>query len=169
MMEIQALASTEKIREELLQSVGSLSDDKANTRTAEGKWTVAQVLEHLFLMERAIVQGMGKALQSADNPTDRKPFHLSLDRTRSIDAPSFVEPSPEPQPADELLHKLEGSRTALRQLLAGIEDPGILTRKSYPHPVFGQMDLDQWVEFIGTHEKRHLMQIEEIKGELPAV
>ncbi|KHL95509.1 hypothetical protein QW71_12445 [Paenibacillus sp. IHB B 3415] len=31
----------------------------------------------------------------------------------------------------------------------------------YPHPVFGPMDVAQWVDFIGIHEERHLAQLKE--------
>ena len=41
-----------------------------------------------------------------------------------------------------------------------------LQKKAYPHPIFGLIRLDEWVPFIGYHEKRHLEQIEEIKAKL---
>jgi hypothetical protein len=33
------------------------------------------------------------------------------------------------------------------------------------HPYLGELSLKQWVEFIGYHEKRHLLQLAEVKSE----
>lgn len=41
-----------------------------------------------------------------------------------------------------------------------------LRSKSFPHPVFGEMDLTQWIDFTSYHEERHLGQIQEIKQRL---
>ncbi len=33
---------------------------------------------------------------------------------------------------------------------------------SYPHPMFGPLDLYQWLVFVGLHESRHACQIREL-------
>ncbi len=39
----------ERVRQQLIKSVSGLSDEQLNTRAAKGSWTIAQVLEHLYL------------------------------------------------------------------------------------------------------------------------
>ena len=41
-----------------------------------------------------------------------------------------------------------------------------LEQKSFPHPLFKELSLKQWIPFVGLHEKRHLLQIEELKSKL---
>jgi hypothetical protein len=157
---------TMQARNELLEKVAVLTDEQLNQRASDDKWTVMQVLEHLYLMESAIVNNMSKALNSAENnPTDRKPFQLTLDRSRKIAAPAGLVPANRFQTLEEAKGKLGSSRKALTDLITGISEHD-LEQKSFPHPVFGLMDAKQWVDFIGVHEKRHLAQIEELEQEL---
>ncbi|WP_373464670.1 DinB family protein [Bacillus sp. V2I10] len=64
----------------------------------------------------------------------------------------------------ELLSKLEESR---RELINFAETAPVqaLNEKAMKHPHLGELSLKQWVEFIGYHEKRHLLQIAEVKSE----
>lgn len=51
----------ERVRQQLIKSVSGLSDEQLNTRAAKGSWTIAQVLEHLYLIETSIAHTMNKA------------------------------------------------------------------------------------------------------------
>lgn len=160
------MKETEKIRIELLENVSRLTDDQLNKRVVEGKWTIMQVLDHLYLMERAIVGSMTAALaKEENNPTELKPYLLTLDRSRKIEAPVPLTPPDSYQTLEQMMLKLESSRKALTNLVTGLSDE-FLIRKSFPHPVFGLMDAKQWIHFIGIHEKRHLAQIEELEQSL---
>jgi hypothetical protein len=74
-------------------------------------------------------------------------------------------PDHEYKTLEEMKEKLSRSR---EKLLSVVTEAGeeALEKKSLPHPVFGPLNLKQWVEFVGQHEKRHLAQIEEIKEQL---
>ncbi|TYR79159.1 DinB family protein [Priestia megaterium] len=158
----------EQFRKEVLASVQSLSYEQLNKNVADDKWSVMQVLEHLYLMERFIVKVMADQLQNGENcPVDEKPFHLAVDRSRKVPAPPQVSPSHEKQSLEQITKKLKQSREALNQVNERVSEEE-LRQKSFPHPVLGLMDLKQWIEFIGYHEKRHLAQIEEIKNEIHA-
>ena len=41
-----------------------------------------------------------------------------------------------------------------------------LEAKGFNHPIFGLMSLKQWIPFVGYHEKRHILQIKEVKEKL---
>lgn len=155
-----------KIREELLESVNGLSNDQLNKRPEDGSWSVMQVLDHLYLMERAIAHTISEQLKSNEsNPTDEKPIHLSVNRATKVDAPSFAVPSSEYITLEEMKTKLTESRKLLQHVV-DTSDDALLSQKSYPHPVFGALSLTQWIPFVGFHEKRHIEQIEEIKEKI---
>ncbi|RCX17687.1 DinB family protein [Fontibacillus phaseoli] len=67
----------------------------------------------------------------------------------------------------ELKAKLDQSLQSLLQVTDGLEEDH-LQQLSFPHPVFGLMDLKQWVEFVGVHEKCHLEQMKEVLREISA-
>lgn len=40
----------------------------------------------------------------------------------------------------------------------GLAFSGVL----HPHPIFGMLDLYEWVHFIGAHDRRHAEQVREL-------
>lgn len=156
----------QRIRQQIYGLVADLNYQQLNVRLVPEQWSIAQVLDHLYLMERTIAHQMGVTLkQGQPAPTNTKPYHLTLDRTRRIQAPPHMVPTEEPKSFEQLKEQLEQSRASLIRVLEGHSDDQ-LTQLSFPHPVFGLMDLKQWEEFIGLHEQRHMEQIRDIKQAL---
>jgi hypothetical protein len=142
-------------------------------RPSPDRWSVAEVLEHL-----AIVEGRSAAAlapQVAAAPILSAPAALSnspalrgavLDRTSRVSAPDFIKPTGEVD-AETAWTRLQASR----QQILSIIDTGEgrdLSAISRPHPVLGQIDGYQWLASIGGHEARHTAQILEIAAELAA-
>lgn len=160
------LTRNDDIRHQIWQTVSELDEEQLNRKPAPEQWSVMQVLRHLNLMERIIVKQAELALQKEQNVTlDKKPYELSLDRSRSIDAPPHLQPPAEPESLADIRRDLEQSHQALTDF-AQTNDSSLLRSKSFPHPVFGEMDLAQWVDFASYHEERHLGQIKDIKQAL---
>ncbi|WP_409291467.1 DinB family protein [Peribacillus sp. SCS-37] len=158
--------SNKQFREELISSVDTLTDEQLNQELEEGRWTIAQVLEHLYLMERTITKRIAAALaKEGGTEPEEKPIQLAVNRSRKVDAPEYVTPSSELKTLHELIEKLGESRQELMDVVNGA-DEAALRNRSLPHPVFGELSLKQWIPFIGYHEKRHLEQIEELKVRL---
>jgi uncharacterized damage-inducible protein DinB len=160
------MAENIKIRKVVLDSVAGLSDEQANQKPDPEKWSIAQVLVHLYLMERGLSKWIPATLKNGEeHMTDQKPIHLVPNRTKKVKAPANFEPRDEFTTLEAICAKLSQSRDDLNKALEGVSVEQ-LEKKALPHPVFGPMSLKQWVELIGLHEKRHLEQIEEIKQEL---
>lgn len=158
----------EKAREELLASVEGLTDEQLNNEVEEGRWTVAQVLDHLYLMEQGITGQIQRALADPEKSPARakKPIKRTMDRTYKVEAPEFFQPAKTFLSREEIMNRLNESRAQLFSVIKGVGDETVLERKAFKHLVFGTMDLQQWIEFVGYHERRHLEQIEELKAEL---
>lgn len=151
------------IREEILQSIAPLSDDQLNKVPEEGKWSIAQVLEHLYLMETNTVDAILETLSIDEYiPTTSKPIRNILDRTVKRVAPDDLTPSNKYQSFEEIKNKLENSRERLLKSIEGVSEED-LEQKSFIHRKYGLLSIRQWVSLIGYHEERHLKQIEEIK------
>ena len=152
-----------KLRAEVWRSIEGLNDEQLNRKTDEGKWTIAQVLDHLYLIEKAMTKAIKGGLENAEETqADEKPVYLTADRSKKVKAPAYLEPSDGFMTLEGLREKLNSSRAELTDLVAHATEER-LAERSLPHQVFGQLRLSQWVEFIGYHEKRHLAQIEELK------
>ncbi|MFF5993581.1 DinB family protein [Lysinibacillus sp. KU-BSD001] len=155
-----------KIREKIWESISSLTDEQLNAVVEEGTWSIAQILEHLYLLEENVGKQIAKTLLNKDvNVLGAFPVHVVADRKRKVEAPHFLLPSNEPQTLAELKHKLTTSRETLMHIIGEASDSD-LTEKAFAHHRFGTLSLKQWVALIGYHEERHLGQIEEVKQAL---
>ncbi|MGM0839285.1 MAG: DinB family protein [Bacillota bacterium] len=156
----------EDIRSDLLNSVSDLTNDDLNKRIEEDRWTIMQVLDHLYLMERSLTKAIHSTLAKGEaQEVPSKPIHYTVNRSTKVDAPPFVIPTEESLTLQKMKDKLNNSRKYLLTFLYTTSKEE-LQKKAYPHPIFGLIRLDEWVPFIGYHEKRHLEQIEELKGKL---
>ncbi|GAB0167924.1 DinB family protein [Lysinibacillus sp. CTST325] len=152
-------------RESLVEEIKLLSDSQFNAKPDADCWSIAQVCHHLTLTEASFIRVIAWGLKQEDSQqTERKNVHLILDRTTKVQAPEFLEPAKDFLTVQQIIEFLNDSRKKFTTFLETIEDPSILTEKSFKHPVLGELPLDQWVELVYIHEQRHIEQIKEIKA-----
>ncbi|WP_242057587.1 DinB family protein [Halobacillus yeomjeoni] len=153
-------------RKEIIEFTEKLSEEEAHQKPAEEKWSILEILEHLYLMEEMVVYRMKQSLKQGDlQQATEKPVHKTVDRTRKVEAPESVQPKGEFESLEEAMDRLEKTREATMFLIHN-KDKEVLQNRIYPHPSFGDMNLEQWVEFIGWHELRHLEQMKEVKQKI---
>ena len=164
-------------RARLVGAVEGLSDAQQRFRPAPDRWSVGQLCEHLALVEGSVVKLLGKLLARAEESAGARaegapfpPVSIAefVERTRGvqIEAPEAARPAGE-LTLPESLAALAGTRAALRALRPRLERAdGHAVR--FPHPVWGPLNLYQWLLFIGAHESRHLAQIEAVKESMNA-
>jgi Protein of unknown function (DUF1569) len=58
--------------------------------------------------------------------------------------------------------KLHSSREELETLLASIKSTTDFTIHGFEHPFFGMLSIQQWIDTLSLHERRHLAQIQEM-------
>ncbi|WP_377348761.1 DinB family protein [Pontibacillus salicampi] len=152
----------EEKRKQILQFVDSISDETATRKPAEDRWSVLELLEHLYLMEKLVNNQIMHTLEHGyEKDTEEKPIHLTTNRTSKVDAPERVRPQGQFTSIEQAKDALEHSREETLFLIhnKGVE---LLQSRAFPHPSFGEMNLEQWIEFIGWHELRHLEQMQEV-------
>lgn len=156
----------EEARVELYNEVNGLSDEELNKKPADDQWSIKQVMEHLFLMEGAITKTIINQLENGEVVNaDLKPIKASTNRATKVTAPNFAIPNDDFATLEELKLKLTATHQGLMKVAETAEESQLLA-KGFPHPVFGQMSLKQWIPFVAYHEKRHTLQIKEVKGKL---
>lgn len=146
-------------------------------RPAPESWSVAEVLEHVGLVEMSVAGLFGRALAEArakgigpEQATGPVVTTLDVamvaDRSRRIDAVESGRPR-HGLDADAALARLDHLRAAT--LAALHEADGLaLAEVAVPHRLLGTLDLYQWMVFLGAHETRHAAQIRAIHDALAA-
>ena len=165
----------ERMRAELLRSVERVPHDARDRRPDDGGWSVAEVLDHLRVVEAGTATLLTRRTQRAreagvgEDP-ETSSVLARLDHARVIEsptlsvAPEIVRPR-EGVRAVDALTGLERSRVALREAVRALDgvDP---TRVKAKHALLGELDAYQWLLFVGQHETRHARQIERIAAAL---
>ncbi|MWV43344.1 DUF664 domain-containing protein [Paenibacillus sp. HJL G12] len=153
-------------RDELLGILNGLSGDQLNKRIDSNRWSISQVCQHLSKTEELYVVAIRRGLKSKeDSIIENKPLDFLLDRSQKLEAPDMAKPTDEPLEYQEIIEKLNSSREKLYETLSTIEDPSVLSRRHFIHPVFKEMLLIEWVRSLYLHERRHIEQINEILAE----
>jgi hypothetical protein len=139
------------------------------------RWSVAQVLQHLTLIEVGVAKLVAKRLAEAKaeglGPEVETSSILNsinvpaiLDRERKVAAPERVRPQTDVEAAAAWLALEQARATLCDAVLSG--DGIALSEVKHQHPVLGLCNLYQWLLFVGSHEARHTAQIREIANEL---
>ncbi len=168
----------DRARVELLATVDAVPPPLREARPSEDVWSVAEILEHLMIVERGVAKLVALKLgemQTLPDPPREAPDDVPLDMSKLRQLPdrSFRLPAPDrvvPRgelSAEEALSALLLSRGALLEQLHAA-DGYALSQASHPHPFFGPLDLYQWVYMTGGHELRHAAQIREVAAQLAA-
>jgi hypothetical protein len=161
----------DRTRTRLLSAVEGLSEEQQAFSPAPDRWSVAELVEHLSIVEGNVVRVLdkllGKAEESGEAPVtpdvfDPVSIEEFVERARVVkyEAPERIRPVG--LPLADSLSRLKDSRAALHALRPRVEcADGRALR--FPHPAWGPLDLYQWLLFVGAHEDRHLAQIEALK------
>src|SRR5713101_5874320 len=164
-------------RAALSEAVELVPTELRDQQPGSDRWSVAQVLQHLVIIEKRIGMGMTKWVGDAvagglgpelETSSVLKSLNLDsiADRSRRRNAPEEVRPDGSLNAASGWT-ALEQTRAALRAgVLPG--DGLALGEVIQPHPVLGPINMYQWLLFVAGHEARHTAQVREIAAELNA-
>lgn len=163
-------------RTELEAFVDAVPASLHYVRAQSERWSVAEHLEHLGMIEDSIgrlISSMAKQLR-ADGAVENEHTSMlnALDRyqlpanTMKLVAPAPYRPTGALTTADAM-EKLRGIRA---RVLEGVNKAnGLdLTKATYPHPFFGPLTGYEWLLLIAQHELRHLNQMKQDVQKLTA-
>jgi len=134
------------------------------------RWSVAEVLEHLSLVEALFTKRVSDAIAAAgtigpEHAAERAPLpeHIEgiiANRENKRTAPDPAHPRVGLD-ADGAWSAVERSRATLLETLRAA-DGLALSEVQTSHPAFGALSVYQMSELIAAHEVRHTAQIREI-------
>ncbi|MEJ7617453.1 MAG: DinB family protein [Pyrinomonadaceae bacterium] len=161
-------AFMDEARRRLEQRVVNLTPTQQRFKTSADAWCIGEVTEHLALIEERLSRTIAAAVKRASvaEGYHRASFApVSLDRfaeqaARKLEAPEMVRPGGLASISDSLA-KMRDSRATLAGLRPQVEVRDF-SAVIFPHPLFGPLNIYEWLVTIGLHEERHLKQIENI-------
>ena len=144
-------------------------------RPGPDRWSAAEVIEHISIVERMFGGRVTEAILAARDTGlpaeagERTPLPDAIE-TRMADRVNKRTAVEAAQPTGTLdaaaaWTALESGHERLRQAVAGAEGLA-LSQVMLTHPFFGTMSVYQFVELMAAHEMRHAEQISEIAGAL---
>jgi len=158
------LRRLDTVHQRLATAVSVVDPKLLSKRPAENEWSVAEVVQHLCLVEERVLNDLKKNLERPPVKVGflKKllPMQLVSLRIKRFNAPKVVRPS-NPPPLKEMLRNYDELRVSLKELCvqAGRER---LSKICFKHPALGDLDGVQAVSMVAFHEQRHLKQIREI-------
>src|SRR5262245_8229305 len=167
----EVLSRLDRARATLRSAVDAIPPAQQRQRPAPDRWSAAEVLEHLTMVERifggriikAVDEARTAGLASEAHPRSPLPDPVEqrmADRVNKRQAPETAHPTGNVDVATGWA-TLQSNDAALRAALAGC-DGLALSQVTLDHPSFGTMTVYQWVELMAAHEGRHTEQIREI-------
>ena len=170
----EVLSRLDRARATLRGAIDAIPAAKQRQRPAADRWSAAEVLEHLTLVEAIFGGRIVHAVTAAKSglspeSTPRAPLPDDVeqrmgDRVNKRKAPDTAQPTGAVDVAAGWA-ALEGNQATLRAALEGC-DGLALSQVTLDHPFFGTMTVYQWVELMAAHEGRHTEQIKEIAAAL---
>lgn len=162
-----ALKELDGSQERLLGIVRGLSREQLEYRTAPERWSVAECLEHIIVVERLMFETLGDRAQQAPDPSKHGDWEgrdkalakqMVLGRKEPKQSPAMFRPTGR-WPTEKLPQEFEAVRGRTREFSA---TSGDLRSCLLVHPVLGQLDGYQWLLIVAGHCERHRLQVEEV-------
>ncbi|MBV9268050.1 MAG: DinB family protein, partial [Acidobacteriaceae bacterium] len=165
----RAVTYLNQTRNALLQEVKGLSDAQWTFKPAPDRWSTAEVVEHLALVEDFFVTKRGPQLMNAPaGSADRDVKRVDAlildkvpDRSTKAKAPDAIVPTGRWTPQSAL----DRFVTDRQQTELFVSTNANLRGHVVAHPALGDLDAYQWVLAIAAHTDRHVKQTIEIKAD----
>ena len=162
-----ALRYLSETRQGLSEAVNGLSAEQRNFKPGPDRWSVAEVVEHLAVVEDVLTQNiLGKLETGAAAAPGRDYQEVDAmiltrvpDRSGKFQAPPAIAPTGRWAPRIALAHFLE----ARARTVSALESMADLRRHVIPHPALGLLDGYQWILAAAAHTERHTKQILEVR------
>ncbi|HEY0426230.1 MAG TPA: DinB family protein [Pyrinomonadaceae bacterium] len=162
--------ANDKIRAKLKEFVASLTDEQANFLPEGEKWTAANIVEHLSMVENSMARISAKLLNEAKSKGEKSSGEAKISeeflqklvtgKDQKFEAPERVHPSGQLSITESLAAMDENGQKLeeLRPLFESVECSDF----KFPHPAFGNLSAHEWLALLGGHTARHLRQIQNI-------
>jgi hypothetical protein len=153
----------------LRAAVDAVPPDRRGNKPASGGWSVAEVLEHVALVDARFAQAVSEAIATADAdggeaglgaPLDAAFRARVTDRSEKRQAPEMSTPTGRLD-SDAAWAALDQAHHRFRTMLEQAAGRALGAVRA-THPRWGSLTVCQYAELLAGHEQRHAAQIREV-------
>jgi len=144
-------AMLERTADDWRQCLHAMSEVQASFKSA-GEWCAKECLGHAIQTNRSVNQDV--ASLGGVEPPGKKAAEV---RAMGMQAPEY-----EAMPIGDLCDMIVGALEESRMLAVALQKSDKLDA-SFPHPLFGPLNLKEWLAFHRIHSMDHIQQIDKIK------
>jgi DinB family protein len=159
-----------RAEKEFLSAANPVPVGQWKTRPTEDRWSAGELVCHLIMVERSVIQGAAKLLQKPAKPRPFfKQFHIpmALVEWRLIRSKSPIPMDPGMIcEKEEMLAQLRETREKTLEFIQETSGRD-LSKYHMAHPFLGTLNAYEWLQMIASHEVRHTKQMKEVVGSLP--
>lgn len=165
------LSALHATRKQVLDATAGMSMAQWNHKPSPEAWSIAQVIEHLALLEEQVPGIIETVMKSPASPekkaakpreVDAKILAVLPQRTTKVQAPEPFKPSGKYKDGPAALAAFRAARD--RTIAAFRTSQAPLRDHFYKHPALGEIDGMQWYLATAAHSERHVNQILEVKA-----
>ncbi|MEJ0104427.1 MAG: DinB family protein [Bacteroidota bacterium] len=137
----------------LLDIIEGLTDDQVHKKIIPGKWSIFENIVHLQTYQHVFIY-RAREILTGNNP--------SFDRYLVDTDPFF--PINCSKSTREIMQDLLGLRKDMAAEINNLNEEELI--KTGKHPLYGPLNLLQWLNFFLLHESHHLFTIFRLSAEL---
>jgi uncharacterized damage-inducible protein DinB len=165
----KGLAQLERTRSGVIEATKDLSESQWNFKPGPDRWSVAEVLEHIVIVEEFLLQNTSQNVMKAPpgkadrdyTRTDELVLNAIADRTKKAQAPEPTLPKARWSPQEALDRFLKARERTIEFLKS---TPDLRDHVTDSPAIRQPLDAYQWVLYISAHSERHTKQILEVKA-----
>jgi hypothetical protein len=170
----KAVAELEGSRQMFLDATKGLSPAQWNFKAGPDRWSIAECADHIALSEDFIFGVVTKQVMNtpvtpekrgAVKGKDEVIVKILQDRSHKATAPEPIDPKKRPMSPEESVKQFLASRTRTIEYIKTTQDDLRDHFADHPVPAIGTLDAYQWIMLISGHERRHTLQILEVKAD----
>jgi len=158
--------------DDVIASIGELSDTQLAWHPP-GKWSAAEVLEHLARSMAGTAYIMGRALDQDRPKAKPDTWQERLKAFIVVGIGYFPSGREAPEPTRPRGLPPAEARNGIRQALADLDEAAARCASRFGertkvanHPILGAFDVRQWRRFHRVHTRHHMKQIERMTEEM---
>lgn len=158
----------ESATNELLQLLMSFDQQQINMVPYEGSWTAAQVGDHLFKSDSAILKALHGPVKETERAADENVEGINgqfLDFSTRMKSPDLIIPSNINHDKETLIVALKGTRDLLGKAIKTLDLSQTCTDPTMSG-IVGHWTRLEYVNFVISHTKRHINQLKKIHNKV---
>ena len=155
----------DETRDRLIDAIAGLTGQQAHAKPAPGRWSIAEILEHVVLLEMAFHSRVIPALRTGPAPERDAETGDAMVRTRVPDRETKYQ-VPGPLAPTGRWNETECLRRFVdirQRTIEFASNPAGFREHTVDHPFLGPLDSYQWVLMVALHSARHTAQILEVR------